>query len=56
MREYIEEKIPDKKIIFPDLKYCTDNAAMIAFLGEKYLKKGIKTNIGFSIMPNMRIA
>ena len=56
LREYIKEKIPDKKIIFPDLKYCTDNAAMIAFLGEKYLKKGIKTNIGFSIMPNMRIA
>jgi len=56
LRKYIKEKIPDKKIIFPDLKYCTDNAAMIAFLGEKYLKKGIKTNIGFSIMPNMRIA
>ena len=25
----------DKKILFPSLKYCTDNADMIAFLGEK---------------------
>ena len=28
----------DKTIIFPSLKYCTDNADMIAFLGEKKIK------------------
>ena len=39
----------DKKILFPSLKYCTDNADMIAFLGEKKINtKSVKTGIDFS--------
>ena len=39
----------DKKILFPSLKYCTDNADMIAFLGEKKMNtKSIETGIDFS--------
>ena len=56
LRRHVEKIISNKKIVFPDLSYCTDNAAMIAFLGEKYLKKGKKSNPNFSILPNMRIA
>ena len=56
LRRHVEKVISNKKIVFPDLSYCTDNAAMIAFLGEKYLKKGKKSNFNFSILPNMRIA
>ena len=56
LRRHVEKVILNKKIVFPDLSYCTDNAAMIAFLGEKYLKKGKKSNPNFSILPNMRIA
>jgi N6-L-threonylcarbamoyladenine synthase len=56
LRRHVEKVILNKKIVFPDLSYCTDNAAMIAFLGEKYLKKGKKSNFNFSILPNMRIA
>lgn len=56
LRRHVEKIFSNKKIVFPDLSYCTDNAAMIAFLGEKYLKKGKKSNPNFSILPNMRIA
>ena len=39
----------DKKILFPSLKYCTDNADMIAFLGEKKMNtKSVKEGINFS--------
>ena len=32
-------------IIFPDFKYCTDNAAMIAMAGYIKYKKGIISNL-----------
>ena len=32
LRRHVEKIISNKKIVFPDLSYCTDNAAMIAFL------------------------
>ena len=56
LRNYSKNQIPNRKIIFPHPSYCTDNAAMIAFLGEKYLLKGKKSNLDFSIQPNMRIS
>ena len=56
LRNYSKNQIPNRKIIFPHPSYCTDNAAMIAFLGEKYLLKGKKSKLDFSIQPNMRIS
>ena len=56
LRNYSINQIPNRKIIFPHPSYCTDNAAMIAFLGEKYLLKGKKSKLDFSIQPNMRIS
>ena len=56
LRNHSKNQIPNRKIIFPHPSYCTDNAAMIAFLGEKYLLKGKKSNLDFSIQPNMRIS
>jgi N6-L-threonylcarbamoyladenine synthase len=39
----------DKSVIFPSLKYCTDNADMIAFLGEKKINNdSAKVGINFS--------
>ena len=39
----------NKKIIFPSLKYCTDNADMIAFLAEKKINNdSAKIGINFS--------
>ena len=54
LREAIDKNLSDKNIIFPDLKYCTDNAAMISYLGEKKFQMGKKTNLDFSINPNFK--
>ena len=51
---YLRNTLRKKKhlsIHFPDIKYCTDNAAMIAYLG--FLKISEDTaNINFSVKPN----
>ena len=39
------EKTNNVNIIFPDFKYCTDNAAMIAMAGYIKYKKGIISNL-----------
>ena len=44
-----------KKIIYPDLSYCTDNAAMISYLGEIKFKLGEQSNINFGILPNFQL-
>ena len=47
----LREKLGDinKKIIFPSLRYCTDNADMIAFLAEKKINNNsAKIGINFS--------
>ena len=56
LRDFSLTKLSGKKVIFPDLDLCTDNAAMIAYLGELYLSKGIKSDIDFPILPNMKMA
>ncbi len=56
LRKYSKDQISNRKIIFPHPSFCTDNAAMIAFLGEKYLLIGKKSNLDFSIQPNMRLS
>ena len=55
LRLHSKKQMPQKNIIYPHPSFCTDNAAMIAFLGEKYLSIGKKSEIDFSILPNMRI-
>tara|TARA_B100001057_G_scaffold22361_1_gene20704 strand:- start:395 stop:1393 length:999 start_codon:yes stop_codon:yes gene_type:complete len=52
LRELINKNLKSNKIIFPDLKYCTDNAAMVSYLGEKKLKLEKHSNFNFSINPN----
>jgi len=56
LRDCSLTKLSGEKVIFPDLDLCTDNAAMIAYLGELYLSKGIKSAINFPILPNMKMA
>ncbi len=52
LRKSIDKNLKNNKIFFPDLKYCTDNAAMISYLGEKKIKMGKCSHISFSINPN----
>jgi len=55
LRQYSKKQIGDRNIIYPDPSFCTDNAAMIAYLGEKYISIGKTSKIDFSILPNMKI-
>ena len=52
LRNAIDKTLFNNEIIFPALKYCTDNAAMISYLGEKKLKMGRRSTLNFSINPN----
>ena len=54
LRESIDKNLSHSNIIFPELKYCTDNAAMISYLGEKKFKMGRINTIDFSINPNFK--
>jgi len=56
LRSLIVEKMPTTKVIFPEMNLCTDNGAMIAFLGEIYLKNGCLSSPDFSIEPNLKLA
>ena len=55
LRNLAEEFLNKKKIIFPRMDLCTDNAAMIAFLAYLYSKDKRFTEIDFKIFPNMKI-
>ncbi len=55
LRTKLKKVFPNNNIIFPHLNYCTDNAAMISYLGEKKFKLGCKSNIDFGISPNFQL-
>ena len=42
-------------IHFPDINYCTDNAAMVAYLGEQKLDLGKSSSLQFGINPNLQL-
>jgi len=54
LRDKLKNDFSNYKIIFPDFNYCTDNAAMISFLGEIKLKLGSKSSLDFGIYPNFK--
>ena len=55
LRNQLKKVFPKNNIIFPDLNYCTDNAAMISYLGEKKFNLGCKSNLDFGITPNFHL-
>ena len=56
LRLELNKRIKNARILFPDLKYCTDNAAMVSFLGEIKLKIGYKPNLFCGVIPNLKLA
>ena len=55
LREELNNRIRNAQILYPDLEYCTDNAAMVSFLGEIKLKSGYKSNLIFNVSPNLKL-
>ncbi len=56
LRAALQNALPSTCLLFPDLSYCTDNAAMISYLGELKLKAGKTGSLDFSILPNLKLA
>ena len=55
LRSQLKKKLPKNKIIFPDMNYCTDNAAMVSNLGEIKFNLGSQSNLNFGIFPNFQL-
>ena len=55
LRTRIHTLLTNKKVIFPEIDLCTDNAAMVAYLGELKLKNGEYSRINFSVKPNLKM-
>lgn len=55
LRVEVKNKLNHCRVIYPDLPLCTDNAAMVAFLGEQYLILGKSSCIDFSVEPNLKL-
>ena len=56
LRKTLEMDMGDQRIIFPDLSYCTDNGAMISYLGEKKLKSKGYNSLSFGALPNLKLS
>ena len=56
LRGKLKNGLGDQKIIFPDLMYCTDNGAMISYLGEKKLKSKGYNSLSFGALPNLKLS
>ena len=55
LRKELSSVLYSKEIIFPELSFCTDNAAMIGYVGELKLKNGNYEPINFSVKPNLKL-
>lgn len=55
LRELVSENIKDIKVILPPLKYCTDNATMIACAAFHQLRRNEFINLDASCKPSMSI-
>ena len=56
LRKKAEADFSDCTILYPEIALCTDNAAMIAFLGEIYLMRENKVGHTHSVVPNLRLS
>ncbi len=56
LREKADKDFIDSKILYPNIELCTDNAAMIAFLGEIYFKKKLHRFDSYQVIPNLRLS
>ena len=51
----LEKEYKDLKVYMPDMKLCTDNAAMIASAGYYNYLKGNTNELDLNAVPNLKI-
>ena len=55
LRESAKTHLSPVKVHFASLPLCTDNAAMVAYLGELKLMAGGDSSLSFSVLPNLSL-
>ena len=56
LRSMVKKTIGDEiSVLYPESALCTDNAAMVAYLSELYMEKGITSLIDFDVSPNLKV-
>ncbi|MEE9166911.1 MAG: tRNA (adenosine(37)-N6)-threonylcarbamoyltransferase complex transferase subunit TsaD [Candidatus Neomarinimicrobiota bacterium] len=55
LRREAERVFADCTAYYPPRSLCTDNAAMVAFLGEKYFLQGARVKTDLSVVPNLSL-
>ena len=55
LRDRLNIILPDKDILFPDFSLCTDNAAMISYLGQLKFQSSFFKKLDFSVIPNLKL-
>ncbi len=55
LRREVQEVLSDLRLLFPELEYCTDNGAMVAFLGEIYLGRNSLFTEELLVVPNLSL-
>ena len=56
LRSIVKKTIGDEiSVLYPEPALCTDNAAMVAYLSELYMKKGFTSPIEFDVFPNLKV-
>lgn len=53
--EFMKLEKKQIKVYMPDLKLCTDNAAMIASAGYYNYMAGIRSNLSLNAIPNLKL-
>ncbi len=54
-KEFLELEKQEIRVYMPDLKLCTDNAAMIASAGYYNYIAGKKDNLTLNAVPNLKL-
>ena len=55
LRDRLNVILPDKDMLFPDFSLCTDNAAMISYLGQLKYQSNFFKKLDFSVIPNLKL-
>jgi N6-L-threonylcarbamoyladenine synthase len=55
LRSQVKSRLVGIRVLYPAPVYCTDNAAMVAFLGELKFQQGLTSPLDLGVVPNLRL-
>jgi len=55
LRQTLKEKLVGAEVFYPQFEFCTDNAAMVAYLGAMRLSRGEEDDLKIEVKPRWSI-